>query len=187
MQETWVQSLGWKYHLKEGMATHFSILAWKIPWTAKRGGLHSIGLHRVGHDWSKASRQDFRKPGAVRISKKGQVVKDINEELPEPWVDIWQALSQSARTKRGFGPNGEQLRANVDNMETAAWKKALSPPTGYNFPKQHRNIANLSQFQVKNLNSWMEPRQGWVKERNWTVVFSKLRQPSQTLARFLFL
>ena len=37
MQETWVQSLGWEDPLEEGMATHSSILAWKIPWTEEPG------------------------------------------------------------------------------------------------------------------------------------------------------
>ena len=36
----------------EEMATHFSILAWRIPWTKESGGLQSIGLQRVGHNWS---------------------------------------------------------------------------------------------------------------------------------------
>ena len=52
MQETWVQTLGWEDLLEEGMATHSSILAWKIPWTEKPGRLLSMGSHRVGHDWS---------------------------------------------------------------------------------------------------------------------------------------
>ena len=43
LQETWVQSLGWEDPLEEGMATHSSILAWKIPWTEEPGGLQSIG------------------------------------------------------------------------------------------------------------------------------------------------
>ena len=42
-QETWVQSLGWKDPLEEEMATHSSILAWKIPWTEEPGGLQSQG------------------------------------------------------------------------------------------------------------------------------------------------
>ena len=49
MQETWVQSLGWEYPLGEGMATHSSILAWRIPWIEESGGLQSIGLQRVEH------------------------------------------------------------------------------------------------------------------------------------------
>ena len=38
--------------LEEGMATHRSILAWRIPWTEEPGGLQSIGSHKVGNDWS---------------------------------------------------------------------------------------------------------------------------------------
>ena len=50
MQETWVQSLGQEDPPEEGMATHSSILAWRIPWTEEPGRLQSIGLQRVGHD-----------------------------------------------------------------------------------------------------------------------------------------
>ena len=50
MQETWVQSLGREDPLEEGMATHSSILAWRIPWTEEPGSLQSMGLQRVGHD-----------------------------------------------------------------------------------------------------------------------------------------
>ena len=49
MQEAWVQPLGWEDPLEEGMATHSSILAWRIPWTEGPGGLQSMG-RRVGHD-----------------------------------------------------------------------------------------------------------------------------------------
>ena len=44
MQETWIRSLGWEDPLEEGMATRFSILAWRIPWTEEPGGLQSVGL-----------------------------------------------------------------------------------------------------------------------------------------------
>ena len=50
MQETPVQSLGWEDPLEKGMATHSSILAWRIPWTEEAGVLQSIDLQRVGHD-----------------------------------------------------------------------------------------------------------------------------------------
>ena len=42
MQETWVQSLGWEEPLEKGMATHSSILVWRIPWTEESGGLQSM-------------------------------------------------------------------------------------------------------------------------------------------------
>ena len=50
MWETWVQSLGWEDPLEEGMATHFSILAWRIAWTEQPGGVQFIGSQRVGHN-----------------------------------------------------------------------------------------------------------------------------------------
>ena len=50
MQETQIQSLSWEDPLEEGMATHSSILAWRIPWSEEPGTLQSIGSQRVGHD-----------------------------------------------------------------------------------------------------------------------------------------
>ena len=49
MQETWVLSLGWEDSLEKEMATHSSILAWRIPWIEKSGELQSMGLQTVGH------------------------------------------------------------------------------------------------------------------------------------------
>ena len=50
--ETWLQSLGWEDHLEKGMATHSSVLAWKMPWTEEPGGLQSMGSQRV---WTRMS------------------------------------------------------------------------------------------------------------------------------------
>ena len=47
MWETWVRSLGWEDPLKKGLATHSSILAWRIPWT-----VWSMGSQRVRHNWA---------------------------------------------------------------------------------------------------------------------------------------
>ena len=49
-RETWVQSLGWEDPLEQGMATHSSILAWRIPRTEEPGGLQFTGLKRVRQD-----------------------------------------------------------------------------------------------------------------------------------------
>ena len=49
MWETWVRPLGWEDPLEMGMATHSSILAWRIPWTEESGGLQSVGSQRVRH------------------------------------------------------------------------------------------------------------------------------------------
>jgi len=48
--KTWVRPLGWEDPLEEGMATHSSILAWRIPWTEELVGIQSMGSQRVGHD-----------------------------------------------------------------------------------------------------------------------------------------
>ena len=52
MQETWVQFLDQEEPLEKGMATHSSILAWRIPWTEEPGGLQSMGSQRVRQDWA---------------------------------------------------------------------------------------------------------------------------------------
>ena len=52
MWETWVQSLGWEGPLEEGMATHSSILAWRIPMDRGAWWANSMGSHRVRHDLS---------------------------------------------------------------------------------------------------------------------------------------
>ena len=50
MKETWVQFLSQENPLEKEMAVHYSILAWKVPWTGEPGGPQSTGLQRVGHD-----------------------------------------------------------------------------------------------------------------------------------------
>ena len=50
IQETWVQSLGWEDPQEKGMATHPSVLAWKIPQTEEPGKLQSMGSQKVRHD-----------------------------------------------------------------------------------------------------------------------------------------
>ena len=57
MQETWVQSLGWEDPLENGLATHCSILAWKIPWTEEPGGLQSMN-----HKESDMTEQTYTHP-----------------------------------------------------------------------------------------------------------------------------
>ena len=50
VRESRVPSLAWEDPLEKEMATHSSILAWRVPWTEEPGGLQSTGLQRVGHD-----------------------------------------------------------------------------------------------------------------------------------------
>ena len=50
VQETWVRSLGQGDPLEKEIATHCSILAWRIPWTEESGGLEFMGSQRIGHE-----------------------------------------------------------------------------------------------------------------------------------------
>ena len=50
VQETWVRFVGWEDPLEKGMATHCSILAWKIPWTEEPNGLQSMKSERARHN-----------------------------------------------------------------------------------------------------------------------------------------
>ena len=68
MQETWVRSLGQEDPLEKEMATHSSILAWKIRWTEEPVGLQSVGLQRVGHG---------------RVTKHTQVIYSAPRVKPE--------------------------------------------------------------------------------------------------------
>ena len=59
MQETWVRPLGQEDPLEEEMATHSSILAWRIPWTEETGGLQSMGSQRIGYDWATNNKNKY--------------------------------------------------------------------------------------------------------------------------------
>ena len=76
VQETWVWSLGWENPLEKGMATHSSILAWRIPWTEEPGELQSTGSQRVRHHWGKLTRTQFTQTGVNQIKFSREM--DIN-------------------------------------------------------------------------------------------------------------
>ena len=65
MQETWVRSLAWADPLEEGMATHSSILAWRISWTEEPGGLQSMRSQRVRHNWATKHSREWNSPGVT--------------------------------------------------------------------------------------------------------------------------
>ena len=62
MRETWVRSLGWEDPLEEGMATHSSIPAWRIPWTEESGGLQAMGSQTDTHEAIQHARMHFQSP-----------------------------------------------------------------------------------------------------------------------------
>ena len=67
IEETQVRFLGREYPLEAGMATYPSILAWGTPWAEEPGGPQSLGLQRVGHDWSELTRMRQYVKGAKKL------------------------------------------------------------------------------------------------------------------------
>ena len=67
-QETQVRPLGWDYPLEEGMETHSSTLAWRIPWTEEPGRLQSTGSQGVGHDWNDLTHSTWNPLGTALLA-----------------------------------------------------------------------------------------------------------------------
>ena len=67
-----VRGIGWEDPLEKSLATHSSILAWRIPGTVEPGRLPSMGLHRVGHDWSDLAAAATAATEAEDIKKRWQ-------------------------------------------------------------------------------------------------------------------
>ena len=84
MQEVWFWSLGQEDPLEKGMATHSSILAWRIPWTEEPGGLQSSGSQRVRHDWvtSLTHSQAYLSP------LDNKEIKPVNHKGNQPWISL---------------------------------------------------------------------------------------------------
>ena len=92
MQETQIWSLGWEDSLEKEMATHSSILAWRIPWTEEPGRLQSIGLKRVRHDWVTNYMYHF-----TPTLQWNEYCADIKNNVEENWIwrkDVYNLLSR---------------------------------------------------------------------------------------------
>ena len=90
MQETWVRSLGREDPLEKEMATHCSVLAWRIPWTEEPGGLQSTGSQGVRHDWAASihfcnsvTLWVIRPPIGGFLWQEGRSVSKDSKSLPE--------------------------------------------------------------------------------------------------------
>ena len=94
MQETWVWSLGWEDPLEKGLATHSSILAWRIPWKEKPGGLQSMVSQRIGYDWASNTFTFFPLKGSYQPKKK----KKINYKRQMCEVDMLISFMQESFT-----------------------------------------------------------------------------------------
>ena len=112
MRETRVQSLVWEDPLEKEMATHSSTLAWKIPWTEEPGGLQSMGLQRVGHDWATSlSLSCLEKTLESPLDCKE--FKSVNLKGNQPWIFIGRTEAEAPILQP---PNGKSqlIGKNLD-------------------------------------------------------------------------
>ena len=103
--KTQVWFLGWEIPLEKRMATHTSILAWKIPWTEEPGGLQPMSLQRVGHNWATNTRLTLELH-FIAASGRKLTVKSKDESLsgqlseepewtasPTHWRNTWHSVN----------------------------------------------------------------------------------------------
>ena len=118
MWETWVRSLGGEDTLEKEMATHSSILAWRIPWTEEPGGQQPTGSQRVGHDWATSlSLSHFMRgfPGGAsgkNLTANAGHVRDAS------------SIPGSGRSPGGGHSNPLQYSCLENPMEREAWQAA---------------------------------------------------------------
>ena len=97
MQETWVWSLGWEDPLEKGMASHSSILAWKIPWTEEPGGLQSMGRRESDMiEWLTHTHTPVR----VCLEVQAQP-SEVNKNGCTPSSHCWMSLPDSKYRTEG--------------------------------------------------------------------------------------
>ena len=120
MRETWVHSLGWE-DLEKEMAVHSSVLAWRIPWTEEPGGLQSMRLQRVGHEFSSVAQSCPTLCDPMNRSTPGL---PVHHQLPE----FTQTHVHRVR----------------DAIQPSHPGSSLSPPASN--PSQHQSLFQISKF-----------------------------------------
>ena len=122
--KTWVWSLGQEDPLEEGMTTHSSILAGRIPWTEEPGGLQSMGSHRVGHDWSDRAHTHNERSRARESYQVGCKKKQMLTSKPCPWITevFIKHLLNDNWGKAGEGSRGWWLIADDKDLLSNLWE-----------------------------------------------------------------
>ena len=121
MQETRIWSLDQEDPLEKEMATHSSILAWRIPWTEKSGGLHSMGSQWVGHDWaSKTTTTYLAVPGLSQGMKIFHLCfQHVSDQGSDPGSLCWQYVVLAA------GPPGKFPASTFDSCESCCSERGV--------------------------------------------------------------
>ena len=180
MRETWVRSLGREDPLEEGMATHSSILTWRIPWTEEPGGLQSMGSQRVGHDWVTDTFFHFSLWGYLPVIVAGQTQesggKDSESVSPQlGWAD--KSLDQTA------GPEGETPRWGwVPEWTGSLARRHLRLLSGSLSFQDPQGAHEKALKEAKLLSSHVTPGEtGWVPGLQWRDGCAWDSQSSTTL------
>ena len=129
LQETLVRFLGWEHSLEEGVATHFTILACRIPWTEEPGGLLSTGSQRVRHDWAiKHSTHTSYHCYCCRESvQHTSVIHRILLLVPTPWLPDFLSLYPlliSIRTQ-WFSCSSSNIPSTLPTQSLCTWMSSL--------------------------------------------------------------
>ena len=82
MQEMWIWSLGREGALERGLATHSSVLAWRVPWTEEPGGLQSLGSHRVRQGWATEHEHSIYR-ASLNLQKQNVTILIVNESYTQ--------------------------------------------------------------------------------------------------------
>ena len=122
MRVTWVWSLGWEDPLEKEMATHSSILAWRIPWTEEPGGLHSMESQRVGHNWATSLHftSSLYSLGVVFHCWKWVLYCWESHNLPKAWKD------QGREEGETFQNPGRARSTEGDFQQLELWRNATA-------------------------------------------------------------
>ena len=123
VQETWVWSLGQEDPLEKGVATHFSNLAWSIPWTEEPGGVQSMGSQRVGHDWATFTHT----PAELSSSDRKSIFFEGKENL------VWKLQAGSLC----LFPEGHHVGWSTDRWDGRESSK-------YRSKDRHRNLTHIN-------------------------------------------
>ena len=133
-----VQSLDWEDSLKEGMATHSSILAWRISWTEEPGGLQSIGsqsqpqLKRLTHTHTHAHAQSGTEHCCFKVLQ--EQLPFISQLPPRRWVTLAHRAKESSREGKSEMPTGAQWAEPPALLGSTAGGWGRSPPGSIPYP-----------------------------------------------------
>ena len=152
MQEIWVRSLGQEDLLKEGMATHSSILAWKVPWTEEPGRLQSSRSQRVRYDW--ATKHTHKHNQNFEFYKKMPLISSL---IVLMYFECWVIFIYNFSCYRAHDILGLLINGFWMHIFLAIFGCIINCPKSH-WLQRRRNILSLTQF---------------VKERSWGVVLAQ--------------